>query len=85
MGKEKCACGKNRLSNGNCESCEEDGHPIQCVGPWAKEKHDYLARYIGATWAARAKYTTPSPEHPSPGGAAYIDLLYMLARTRREC
>jgi len=74
MGGEKCHCGQPRLANENCSKCQEDGRPLQCVGPWAKEKHDYLERYMGATWAARIKYLTPSADFPKPGGAAYIDL-----------
>ena len=47
-----------------------DGLPVQCVGPWARDKHDYLRRYIDATCAARAKYLPPN----GPGGAAFVDL-----------
>lgn len=74
MGGEKCFCGSARLENGNCSLCREDGHPLQCVGRWAKEKHDYLYRYIDATWAAREMYVKPSREFPKPGGASFIDL-----------
>lgn len=41
-----------------------DGLPASPAGPWALEKHRELARYIDATWAARAKWKT----------SAYIDL-----------
>jgi len=74
MGKANCFCGQVCQKNGNCPRCREDGLPVQCVGPWAREKHDYLTRTIEATWAVRAKFVRASPRYPTPGGAAYIDL-----------
>jgi three-Cys-motif partner protein len=40
------------------------------VGPWAKEKHDRLRRYIQASHGARAKFLPPA----GMGGASYIEL-----------
>ena len=82
MSPEICACSQPKLSNGNCPVHKEDGLPLQCVGVWADDKHDYLARYIEATWAARAHYVQASDEHPRPGGAAYIDLFAGPGRAR---
>jgi hypothetical protein len=59
MAKGDCDCGQQKQGNGNCPVHREDGLPLQCVGRWAKEKHDYLARYINATWGPRSKYVTP--------------------------
>jgi len=47
----------------------DDGLPVEIVGIWAKEKQDYLCRYVQISSAARKKYLGPSK-----GGAAYIDL-----------
>jgi three-Cys-motif partner protein len=52
------------------------------VGRWAKEKHEYLRRYIGATWAARKKFLVPSAQFPKPGGAAFVDLFAGPGRAR---
>lgn len=82
MSNENCECGQPRLENGNCPVYLENGLPLQCVGPWAKDKHDYLSRYIDATWAARSKFSTPSAELPVPGGAAFIDLFAGPGRAR---
>ncbi len=46
----------------------DDGLPAEDVGAWAKEKHDYLCRYIDISRAARAKYLGDRK-----GGATYID------------
>jgi three-Cys-motif partner protein len=59
--------------NGNCTHPSDDGLPVQCVGRWAKEKHDYLNRYIDATKSARALYLRPKGRRPA-GGAAYVEL-----------
>lgn len=82
MGKEDCDCGQARQANGNCRLHREDGLPLQCVGLWAKEKHDYLARYINATGGARSNFVTPTTEWPTPGGAAYVDLFAGPGRAR---
>lgn len=47
-----------------------DGLAVQCVGSWAREKHEYLRRYIEATRAARALYLPPQGR----GGAGFVDL-----------
>lgn len=49
----------------------DDGLPAEEVGVWAKEKHDYLCRYINISRSARAKYLGPGP---GKAGATYIDL-----------
>jgi len=67
---EACSRGKKK-TNGNCNRAESGSAlPIQCVGDWAKEKHDYLRRYISATWGVRAKFLPPK----GSGGAAFVDL-----------
>ena len=47
----------------------DDGLPAEEVGVWAKEKHDYLCRYIDISRSTRAKYLGPGK-----AGATYIDL-----------
>jgi three-Cys-motif partner protein len=47
---------------------EDDGLPIQEVGPWAKEKHERLHKYVDISRAARRKFVEGT------GGATYIDL-----------
>lgn len=47
---------------------DEDGLPIDEVGPWVKEKHERLRKYIDITSATRRKWIQ------GPGGATYIDL-----------
>lgn len=47
-----------------------DGLIVGEVGPWAKEKHDRLRRYIDAARGARAKFLPPK----GTGGASYIEL-----------
>jgi three-Cys-motif partner protein len=47
-----------------------DGLIVGEVGPWAKEKHDRLRRYIQASHGARAKFLPPA----GTGGASYIEL-----------
>lgn len=49
----------------------DDGLPAEEVGVWAKEKHDYLCRYIDISRSARAKYLGSGP---GKAGATYIDL-----------
>jgi three-Cys-motif partner protein len=70
---DECKGGGKKRQNGNCTNPGRDGHPVQCVGSWAMEKHDYLQRYIEATCAARAKFLVSTAGRPA-GGAAYIDL-----------
>jgi three-Cys-motif partner protein len=47
---------------------DDDGLPLDAVGPWAKEKHERLRKYIDITRATRRKWVHGS------GGATYIDL-----------
>ncbi len=47
----------------------DDGLPAEEVGPWAKEKHRYLLRYVDICRATRAKYISSGR-----AGATYIDL-----------
>ena len=63
-------CLKNRKcrdTTGNCLVRGSDGFPLQCVGPWAEDKHFYLKRYLEATREARNKYSRY-------GNAVYVDL-----------
>jgi three-Cys-motif partner protein len=53
---------------------DDDGFPMSEVGPWAKEKHARLRRYIEITAATRRKFVVPTPARPRVGGATYIDL-----------
>jgi three-Cys-motif partner protein len=46
----------------------DDGLPAEEVGIWAKEKHEYLCRYIDISSAARKKYLGNGN-----AGATYID------------
>lgn len=75
---DECRYGGPTKGNGNCTEPGDDGLPVQCVGPWAEEKHDYLARYIDATWAVRRKYLAPHGD----GGAAFVDLFSGPGRAR---
>jgi three-Cys-motif partner protein len=47
---------------------DDDGLPIDEVGPWAKEKHQRLRRYIDISRATRRKWVQ------GQGGATYVDL-----------
>lgn len=69
-----------RKKNGNCsaENDPNDGLPVQCVGPWAEDKHFYLTRYLDATKAVRAKFIPPQGR----GGAAFVDLFAGPGRAR---
>jgi three-Cys-motif partner protein len=68
--KSDCKMGGETLGNGNCTNPGPDGLPVQCVGPWAADKHYYLRQYIEATRAVRADYLPPKGK----GGAAFVDL-----------
>ena len=46
----------------------DDGLPAEEVGPWAKEKHDCLCRYIDISRAVRARWVGQGK-----AGATYID------------
>ena len=54
---------------GNCTREREDGLPVQCVGEWANEKHDFVRRYVEATGGPRQKYASKGS-----GGLCYVDL-----------
>ncbi|MBX3197266.1 MAG: three-Cys-motif partner protein TcmP [Labilithrix sp.] len=56
-------------TTGNCTREREDHLPVQCVGEWAKEKHDFIRRYIEATGGPRKKYASKGS-----GGLCYVDL-----------
>jgi three-Cys-motif partner protein len=74
-----CTTGGFTKANGNCTNPDPvDGLSVQCVGPWAVHKHDYLERYIEATRQVRKKYLEPSGK----GGAAFIDLFAGPGRAR---
>lgn len=75
MARGKCHCGKQQNLVGNCPTCSEDGHPLQCVGPWSVEKHEYLKRYIDATREVRASF--------GRGGSAFIDIFAGPGRAKR--
>ena len=47
----------------------DDGLPVEQVGEWVKEKHEYLRRYINISRAVRKKWLGPKG-----AGATYIDL-----------
>src|SRR5581483_2233200 len=47
---------------------DEDGLPLDDVGPWVKDKHERLRQYIDITREVRRKFVQGS------GGATYIDL-----------
>ena len=55
----------------------DDCLPAEEVGEWAKEKHDYLCRYIDISRGARAKYLGNGK-----AGATYIDLFCGPGRCR---
>jgi three-Cys-motif partner protein len=58
-----------RDKHGNCTLAREDHLPVQCVGEWAKEKHDFIRRYIAATGGPRKTYASKGT-----GGLCYVDL-----------
>jgi three-Cys-motif partner protein len=47
---------------------DDDGLPLDEVGPWAKEKHERLRKYVDISRPTRRKFVQ------GPGGASYIDL-----------
>jgi three-Cys-motif partner protein len=53
-----------------CPVDPSDGLLVDEVGPWAREKHLRLSRYIDVARGARAKYVPPR----GTGGASYIEL-----------
>lgn len=55
----------------------DDGMWAEDVGIWAKEKHEYLVRYLDISRATRVKYVGPQK-----GGATYIDLFCGTGRAK---
>lgn len=55
----------------------DDGLPAEDVGEWAKQKHDYLCRYIDISRGARGMYIGPGK-----AGATYVDLFCGPGRSR---
>ncbi len=53
---------------------DDDGLPLDDVGPWAKEKHERLRKYIDISRATRRKYVEDKGDGAYKGGATYIDL-----------
>jgi three-Cys-motif partner protein len=47
---------------------DDDGLPLDEVGPWAKDKHELLRKYVDISRAVRRKFVQGG------GGATYIDL-----------
>src|ERR1700730_1000087 len=58
----------------------DDGLIVGEVGPWAKEKHDRLRRYIDASRGARAKFLHPK----GTAGASYIELYSGAGRSVKD-
>ena len=48
---------------------DDDGLPLDEVGPWAKDKHDRLRKYVDISRAARRKWIEGSSK-----SATYVDL-----------
>lgn len=55
----------------------DDGLPAEEVGVWAKEKHQFLRRYVDISRSARKKYLGPGK-----AGATFIDLFCGSGRSR---
>lgn len=47
---------------------DDDGLPLDEVGPWARDKHDRLRKYVDISRATRRKWIQGT------GGASYVDL-----------
>ena len=58
---------------------DEDGLPREIVGPWVREKHARLERYVSISRATRKKYLGPGK-----AGATFIDLYCGPGRARIE-
>ncbi len=56
---------------------DEDGYRREKVGPWVKDKHDRLARYIGISRSVRAMFMGKGK-----AGATFIDLYSGPGRVR---
>ena len=56
---EGCTHGGQTKRNGNCTNPDPmDGLAVECVGPWAEDKHYYLRQFI----AASADWFSSSPQ-----------------------
>lgn len=55
----------------------DDGALVEDVDIWAKEKHEYLVRYLDISRSVRAKFIGPQK-----GGATYIDLFCGTGRAK---
>jgi three-Cys-motif partner protein len=76
---DRCKFGGDTKSNGNCSvPAPDDGLPVQCVGPWSRDKHDILRRYLYGSGGPRSRYLPPKGR----GGAAYVDLFAGPGRSR---
>lgn len=66
---ENRTCKKDNCEddNSNCLVLGLDDLPVQCVGPWVKDKYYYLERYLNASCEARRKFS-------DRGNAVFIDL-----------
>jgi three-Cys-motif partner protein len=58
------------LAKATTKYCPVDGLIVDEVGPWAREKHLRLSRYVDLAKGARAKFAQPR----GTGGASYIEL-----------
>jgi three-Cys-motif partner protein len=80
---ERCAAGGPTKANGNCTNPDPaDNLPVQCVGPWVKDKHHYVRDYIEKSSDVRRKYLGPTRDRQFAGGAAFIDLFAGPGRAR---
>jgi three-Cys-motif partner protein len=59
-----------RLEKATTKYCPVDGLIVDEVGPWAREKHLRLSRYVDIAKGARAKFVQPR----GTGGASFIEL-----------
>lgn len=75
---DSCKLGGPTKDNQNCTVPGDDGQPVQHVGEWSKDKHDYLRRFLEAAANPRSKFIPPQ----GPGGAAFIDLFAGPGRAR---
>lgn len=57
-----------RADSADQNMLDDDGLPLDEVGPWVQQKHSLLRRYIDISRGVRAKFVA------GPGGATYVDL-----------
>jgi three-Cys-motif partner protein len=68
-----------RDDEGNCTAHRDhDGMIVQCVRPWALEKHHYLRQYLTATSSVRRLFNEEGPR----AGSGFIDLFPGNGRAR---